>query len=135
MANYKLVDLKIMGDERGSLIALEGNKNVPFEIKRVYYIFGTKEGVVRGRHAHRTLKQLVVAVKGSCDFVLDDGKKRVYIRLDNPAVGLYVEDMIWREMENFSEDCVLMVLANEYYNGSDYVKDYDEFLEEVNNVK
>lgn len=133
MASYKLINFKILGDERGSLISLEGNRNVPFEIKRVYYIFGTKEGVVRGMHAHRTLKQVVVAVKGSCDFVLDDGKKKECIKLDDPSVGLYIEEFIWREMHNFSKDCVLVVLASDYYDENDYVRDYEKFLEEAEN--
>ena len=84
MTNYKLIDFKILGDERGSLIALEANRQVPFDIKRVYYIFDTKEGVKRGFHAHINLKQICIAVKGSCTFVLDDGASREEINLTNP---------------------------------------------------
>jgi len=128
----KIINFKVMGDERGSLIAFEENHNVPFDIKRVYYIFDTKEGVERGFHAHIDLKQIAIAVKGSCTFVLDDGKTREEIELDNPNKGLFIEGVIWREMKNFSPDCVLLVLANEYYSESDYIRGYDTFLEIVN---
>jgi len=131
MTSCKLIDFKIMGDERGSLIALEANRQVPFEIKRIYYIFDTKEGVKRGFHAHINLKQICIAVKGSCTFVLDDGASREEINLTNPNQGLFIEGLIWREMKDFSPDCVLLVLASEYYDESDYIRDYDKFLEEV----
>jgi len=128
----KIVSFKSLGDERGSLIALEGNKSVPFDIKRVYYIFGTKEGVSRGFHAHLNLKQVVVCVKGSCRFVLDNGMQKEEIILDDATKGLLIEDLIWREMYDFSPDCVLMVLASEYYDESDYIREYDDFLGVVN---
>jgi len=129
----KTISFKPLGDERGSLVALEGNKSVPFDIKRVYYIFGTKEGVSRGFHAHRNLKQVAVCVTGSCRFVLDNGKQREEIVLDKSTIGLLINDLTWREMYDFSPDCVLMVLANEHYDESDYIRDYQEFLKAVNN--
>jgi len=129
MSSYKLIDFKTLGDDRGSLIAIEEGYNAPFDIKRVYYIFDTQEGVERGFHAHINLEQLCVVVKGNCTFVLDDGKKREEIKLDNPNQGLYIKNLIWREMKNFSPDCVLVVLASEHYDESDYVRDYDKFLE------
>ncbi len=132
MASYHLVDFKTLGDNRGSLIAIEEGYNAPFEIKRVYYIFDTKEGVHRGFHAHMNLEQLCIVVKGSCIFVLDDGKKKEEIKLSNPNEGLYIKNLIWREMKEFSEDCVLVVLASEHYVESDYIRDYAKFLEEVN---
>lgn len=132
-ANYKFVDFKTLGDERGSLIAIEEGYNAPFEIKRVYYIFDTKKGVKRGFHAHIDLKQIAIAVKGSCTFILDDGIKRDEIVLDNPNKGLLIEGLIWREMYSFSEDCVLIVLASEYYDENDYIRDYECFLKEVKN--
>jgi len=135
MADYKLIDFQIKGDERGSLIAIEGGYDIPFDIKRVYYIFDTKKGVERGFHAHLNLKQVCIAVKGSCTFVLDDGKRREEIRLDRPNKGLFIEGLIWHEMKDFSPDCVLVVLASEHYDESDYIRDYDKFLEEVKNVK
>lgn len=128
----ELVQLQTHGDDRGALISLEDQRNVPFEIKRVYYLFSTKEGIRRGLHAHRNLRQMVIAVRGQCRFLLDDGKERVELFLDNPAQGLLVESMTWREMYDFSPDCVLMVLANEHYNESDYIRDYKEFLEIAN---
>jgi len=127
----KIVSFKSLGDERGSLIALEGNKSVPFDIKRVYYIFGTKEGVSRGFHAHLNLKQVVVCVKGSCRFVLDNGMQKEEIILDDATEGLLIEGLTWREMYDFSPDCVLIILANKYYNENDYIRDYDEFLKEI----
>ena len=129
MASYKLENFKTLGDDRGSLIAIEEGYNAPFDIKRVYYIFDTQEGVERGFHAHRNLEQLCVVVKGNCTFVLDDGKKREEINLDNPNQGLYIKNLIWREMKDFSPDCVLVVLASEHYNENDYIRDYDKFLE------
>jgi dTDP-4-dehydrorhamnose 3,5-epimerase-like enzyme len=126
--NVQMVDFKSCGDDRGSLIALEQINNVPFDIKRVYYMFDTKEGVTRGFHAHKALKQVAIAVKGSCDFILDNGTQRVTIHLDDPCKGLLIEDLVWREMNNFSSDCVLLVLPSEYYDEADYIRDYDEFL-------
>ncbi|WP_104503579.1 sugar 3,4-ketoisomerase [Acinetobacter indicus] len=124
----KLIPLQTHGDERGSLIALEQEKNIPFEIKRVYYLFNTGPNVRRGFHAHKDLTQIVIAVRGSCRFLLDDGKERISLLLDNPAQGLLIDSCIWREMYDFSEDCVLMVLANHLYDESDYIRSYDEFL-------
>jgi len=129
-----LQEFKTLGDERGSLIAIEQGYNAPFEIKRVYYIFDTKEGVERGFHAHINLKQIAIAIKGSCTFVLDDGKKREEIKLDNPSKGLFIEGLIWREMKDFSSDCVLVVLASEHYDENDYIRDYSKFVEEVQNA-
>jgi dTDP-4-dehydrorhamnose 3,5-epimerase-like enzyme len=128
----KTISLKPLGDKRGSLVALEGNKSVPFDIKRVYYIFGTKEGVSRGFHAHQNLKQVAVCVTGSCRFVLDNGKQKEEVILDSATKGLLIEDLTWREMYDFSPDCVLMVLASEYYDELDYIRDYQEFLQIVN---
>ena len=128
MSLIKTISLKPLGDERGSLVALESNKNVPFDIKRVYYIFGTKEGVSRGFHAHRNLKQVAVCVTGSCRFVLDNGKSREEIILDSATTGLVIEGLTWREMHDFSQDCVLLVLASEHYDKADYIRDYQKFL-------
>jgi dTDP-4-dehydrorhamnose 3,5-epimerase-like enzyme len=124
----KTISFKPLGDEHGLLVALEGSKNVPFDIKRVYYIFDTKEGISRGFHAHRNLKQVAVCVTGSCRFVLDNGKQREEVVLDKSTIGLLIDDLTWREMYDFSPDCVLMLLASEYYDESDYIRDYEEFL-------
>lgn len=123
----KILNLSIMGDQRGSLIALEKFHNVPFDIKRVYYIFGTKKNVRRGYHAHKNLKQLAICVHGSCKFLLDNGEEINHFTLDSPDKGLLIEGLIWREMYDFSADCVLMVLADSYYDKDDYIKDYNQF--------
>ena len=128
----KLIQLQKHGDDRGALVALEENKNIPFPIKRVYYLFGTQTGVRRGFHAHKQLKQVAIVMRGSCRFHLDDGKEKIELLLDNPAQGLLVEPMIWHEMYDFSEDCVLMVLADDFYNESDYLRSYEEFIQVAN---
>jgi len=132
MSLIKIINFPPLGDERGSLIALESNKNIPFEIKRTYYIFGTKGGVSRGFHAHRNINQLAVCVTGSCRFILDNGIIREEVTLNSPTKGLIIENLTWREMHDFSSDCVLLVLASEYYDKEDYVRDYDEFIKIVN---
>jgi dTDP-4-dehydrorhamnose 3,5-epimerase-like enzyme len=129
--NVQFLQLQTHGDDRGSLIALEHGRNIPFPVSRVYYMFDTKEGVRRGFHAHKTLRQLAVAVRGSCRFLLDDGKEKIDIRLDNPCQGLLIESFIWREMYEFSEDCVLMILADQLYDEADYVRSYATFIEMV----
>lgn len=126
-----IINFDIKGDERGSLISLEENKNIPFNIKRVYYIFDTKSNVRRGFHAHKKLKQVLIAVSGSCKVLLDDGKNKQEILLDDPQVGLLVESMMWREMFDFSADCVLMVVADNFYHEEDYIRDYEEFVKYV----
>jgi dTDP-4-dehydrorhamnose 3,5-epimerase-like enzyme len=131
MANYKILDFKTLGDDRGSLIAIEEGYNAPFDIKRVYYIFDTKQGVIRGYHAHINLKQIAIAVKGCCTFILDNGKNREEVKLDNPNKGLLIEGLIWREMKDFSPDCVLVVLASEHYDENDYIRDYQKFIDIV----
>ncbi len=131
MSLIKTISFKSLGDDRGSLVALEENNNVPFEIKRLYYIFNTKQGVARGFHAHKQLKQLAVCVSGSCRIILDNGKQKEEIVLDNPETGLIIEDLIWHEMHDFSADCVLLVLANDFYDEADYIRDYDEFLKKI----
>ncbi|MDD9338973.1 MAG: FdtA/QdtA family cupin domain-containing protein [Providencia heimbachae] len=123
------IKFKKLGDDRGSLVSLEQNKNIPFDVKRIYYIFGTKEGVSRGFHAHKNLQQVAICVKGSCRFLLDNGCAKEEIILNNPSIGLYINNFIWREMHDFSEDCILVVLASELYDESDYIRDYNTFLE------
>ncbi|MCY1292314.1 TDP-4-oxo-6-deoxy-alpha-D-glucose-3,4-oxoisomerase [compost metagenome] len=131
MALIKWASFNTIGDGRGQLVALESNKNIPFDIKRVYYMTGMKPGAPRGFHAHRQLQQVAVCVAGYCRFILDDGRTREEAWLDSPAKGLVIGDLIWREMHDFSPDCVLMVLASEYYDEADYIRDYEQFLETV----
>lgn len=119
------------GDERGQLVALEEFKDIPFRIKRVYYMYDTVPGVVRGHHAHKSLEQILVCIHGSCKVKLDNGKETKVIPLERPYEGLYISNDIWREMYDFSSDAVLMVLASEIYDESDYIRDYDEFIKFV----
>ena len=118
------------GDERGQLIALEGlSEQVPFEVKRLYYIFDTTPGTVRGNHAHKSLKQMLICVSGACTIVCEmpDGTKSEH-RLDWPDKGLLIEGLVWRQMKDFSKDAVLIVLASEHYDEADYIRDYGMFL-------
>ena len=116
------------GDERGQLVALEENKEIPFSVKRVYYIYDTAEGVARGFHAHKSLEQILVCVHGSCRITLDNGSERQSVVLERPTEGLYIGPGTWREMSDFSPDAVLVVLASQLYDERDYIRDYDEFL-------
>lgn len=117
------------GDERGKLIALEEGIDFPFPVKRVYYMYDTVPGVRRGFHAHKKLEQVLVCVSGSCKILLDDGAEKKTVTLEHPYEGLYIAHNIWREMFDFSPDAVLLVLASELYDESDYIRDYDRFLE------
>ena len=128
----KLEEFKVLGDHRGQLVALEANRQIPFDVKRVFYIYGTQEGVPRGNHSHYKTKQFLVAVNGSCKVTLDNGKTKETFDLNRPNLGLFQDALIWGTMHDFSSDCVLMVLADEYYDASDYIRDYDKFLEIVN---
>ena len=123
------------GDDRGMLVALEEHNDIPFEIKRVYYMYDTKEGVRRGYHAHKELEQILICIHGSCKILMDNGTEKKVVSLEKPYEGLYISNDIWREMFDFSSDAVLMVLASEVYNEKDYIRDYDEFLEFVKEKK
>jgi dTDP-4-dehydrorhamnose 3,5-epimerase-like enzyme len=127
MSLIKILNFVPLGDHRGSLVALEEFENIPFPIKRVYYIFNTEKGVSRGFHAHKKLQQLVVCVTGECRMLLDNGKEREEVWLDSPTKGLLIGDNTWREMHDFSSDCVLMVLASEPFNEIDYIRSYEDF--------
>jgi len=129
----KLEEFRVLGDHRGQLVALEANRQIPFDVKRVFYIYGTQEGIPRGDHSHYKTKQFLVAVNGSCKVTLDNGKTKETFDLDKPNLGLFQDALIWGTMHDFSADCILMVLADEYYDESDYIIDYDKFLEEVKN--
>lgn len=127
MSLVEWIDLREIADARGSLVALEGGKNVPFDIRRVYYLYGSKDSQPRGFHAHRALQQVAVCVSGSCRMVLDDGRRREDAILDRPERGLLIREMVWREMHDFTPDCVLLVLASEHYDEADYIRSYEEF--------
>lgn len=124
---------QVHGDDRGKLIALESGLNIPFEIKRVFYIFGVKPDQPRGNHAHYKTKQYLVAVRGSCNISLDNGMDKVTVKLAQPEAGIMQDALVWGSMHDFSDDCVLMVLASEAYSIQDYIFDYQEFRQLVVN--
>lgn len=128
---YQMIQFQQHGDERGQLVALENDKEIPFEIKRVYYMYDTIKGVRRGFHAHKKLQQILICTSGSCKIHLDDGTSTAEVTLDKPYEGLLISNNIWREMYDFSEGAVLMVLASEMYDESDYIRNYDDFLKFV----
>ena len=119
------------GDDRGQLVALEEHIDIPFEIKRVYFMYDTKPGVRRGYHAHKSLKQILVCIHGSCKVHLDNGYETKEILLEKPYEGLYIENNVWREMYDFSDDAVLMVFASELYDEKDYIRNYDDFVKMI----
>lgn len=123
-----IIRLTTMDDDRGKLVIAEGGRQIPFEIARVYCVFSTIPDAVRGRHAHRTLNQVAVSVTGGCTMLLDDGRIRGEVRLDDPATGLLLPPLVWHEMCDFTADCVLMVLAEQPYDAEDYIRDYRQFL-------
>ena len=128
-----LENFNVLGDHRGQLIALESNRHIPFDVKRIFYIYGTLKNVKRGNHAHFITKQLLVVVNGSCKVTLDNGRKKETFIINEPNLGLFQDSLIWGTMHDFSNDCVLLVLADRYYKKSDYITDFDEFLEQVKN--
>lgn len=128
---YKLINFTIKGNYEGNLVPIEGKQDIPFDIKRVYYIWGTKFDAVRGNHAHRKLEQIIICIAGSCDFILDDGNHRETVHLSSPNQGIYIKHDIWREFTNFSKDCIVLVLASEHYNELDYIRNYDQFKQEI----
>lgn len=130
MRGYSLLNLQQLGDERGELIVVEGNRQIPLDIKRIFYIYNTDSRVVRGQHANKYSEFVFVAVKGSCKVLVDNGSDKKQIILDKPYEGLYLEKMMWKEMYDFSEDCVLLVLSNKHYDATEYIRDYKEFLQE-----
>lgn len=130
LEDCKLIDLPIIKDRRGNLTFIENSRHIPFEMKRAYYLYDVPGGSERGGHAHRGLHQFLIAMSGSFDITLDDGTTRKKYHLNRSYYGLYICPMIWREMDNFSSGSVCMVLASEFYDESDYFRDYKEFLTE-----
>ena len=128
----EMIELQSLGDSRGGLVVAEAQKNIPFEIKRVYWIHGTQSGIERGFHAHKALRQVAVAVSGSCQIVLDNGTAAETLTLDQSDRGVVIELGVWHYMKNFTLDCVLLVFADAHYDETDYIRDYNEF---INNVK
>ena len=127
----KIIELPKISDPRGNLTFIEANRHVPFEIKRVYYTYDVPGGTERGGHAHKALHQLIIAMSGSFDVVLDDGFQKKHFYLNRSYFGLYVCPMLWRELENFSSGSVCMVLASNLYDEEDYFRDYSDYLRAV----
>lgn len=132
MSMIEWIELPNLGDDRGSLTVLESNKNVPFKVKRIYYILDAKPDVPRGFHAHKELMQLAFCIKGSCNMIMDNGVEKQQVRIDKSNIGLMIPPMVWHEMHDFSKDCVMLVLASDYYDEADYIRNYDEFINEAN---
>ncbi len=123
----KIIKFKPIIDPRGSMIAVEGNQDIPFDIKRVYYLYDVTPGEIRGKHAHKELKQVAIAMSGHCKVMLDNGYQKEVIHLKDKSEGLLIDSCVWREIYDFSQDCVLVVLASEHYLESDYLRDYTEY--------
>lgn len=132
---YKLIRFKDLGDERGNLVVIEGEGlDIPFDIKRVFYIYGSDATVVRGQHANRETEFLLVNVGGSSKVRVDNGRESEVVVLDKPGMGLYLPPMLWKDMYDFSPDSILLVLASRHYDGKEYIRDYDEYLKEMGRV-
>jgi len=133
--NCKIINLPKITDARGNLTFIEGNKHIPFEIKRIYYLYDVPGGEARGGHSHKSLEEIIIALSGSFDLTLDDGYKKEKYQLNRAYIGVYISPMVWRELSNFSSCSVVLVLASQYYNENDYIRDYAQFLMELKGRK
>ena len=132
---YRILEFGDLGDERGNLVVVEGAQDIPFEIKRVFYIYGSDSEVVRGQHANRKSEFVLINVSGTSKVRVDNGSEEDIIELNRPRMGLYLPTMLWKDMYEFSEDSVLLVLTNTHYDGAEYIRDYDEYVKEVGGSK
>lgn len=132
---FKVIDFQELGDPRGHLVVAESNKEVPFLIQRIFYIYGTKDGVVRGQHANRESEFMLINLQGSVKIVIDDGRQKDTVILNKAHQGVYLDKMVWKDMCEFSSDSILLVLSSMSYDSSEYIRDYDEFVREVNDGK
>ena len=129
---YKILEFDEFGDERGSLVVAEGGgQDIPFEIKRVFYMYGSDPTIVRGQHANRKTEFVLINVSGTSKVKVDNGEEQAVIELNRPRMGLYLKTMLWKDMYDFSSDSVLLVLASEHYDGGEYIRDYEEYLKEI----
>ena len=126
-----IIEFKDLGDERGKLVVIEGKQTIPFEIKRVFYIYGSDHDVVRGQHANRDSEFVLINVAGTSKVRITDGNEEFIASLDRPMIGVYIPKMVWKDMYDFSSDSVLLVLASTHYDGKEYIRDYEEYLREV----
>lgn len=132
---YKLIEFTDLGDERGNLVVIEGEgMDIPFDIKRVFYIYGSDSEVVRGQHANRETEFLLVNVSGTSKVRVDNGTESEIVELNKPRMGLYIPSMLWKDMYDFSEDSVLLVLASRHYDAKEYIRDYEDYLKELKKV-
>lgn len=130
---YKIIEFKDLGDERGNLVVIEGEgRDIPFDIKRVFYIYGSDSEVVRGQHANRETEFLLVNVGGTSKVRIDNGCESEIVELNRPGMGLYLPPMLWKDMYDFSPDSILLVLASRHYDAGEYIRDYDAYIEEMN---
>lgn len=132
---YKILEFGDLGDERGNLVVVEGSQDIPFDIKRVFYIYGSDSEVVRGQHANRNSEFVLINVSGTSKVRVDNGFEEEIIELNRPRMGLYLPTMLWKDMYEFSADSVLLVLTNTHYDGKEYIRDYDEYLKEVGGTR
>lgn len=130
----KTIFFSEMGDERGNLVVIESHQDIPFEIKRVFYMYGSDPNIVRGQHANRRSSFVLINVSGTSKVRITDGTDELIVVLDKPRMGVYIPPMYWKDMYDFSPDSVLLVLSDEHYDGNEYIRDYAEFLKEVNVV-
>lgn len=135
LKDCQLVELPKVTDHRGNLTFIEGGRHVPFDIKRVYYLYDVPGGASRAAHGHRNLSQLMISMSGSFDVTLDDGHDRRVFHLNRSYCGLYIPPMIWRDLDNFSSGAVCMVLASDFYDEGDYFRDYETFLEVARGIR
>ena len=131
---YKILEFKAFGDERGNLVVVEGNADIPFDLKRVFYIYGSDPDVVRGMHANRKTEFVLINVGGTSKVKVDNGFETVVVELNRPRMGIYLPTLVWKEMYDFSEDSILLVLASEHYDSKEYIRDYSDFLKEVGGI-
>ena len=135
MELYRLLEFKDLGDERGKLVVVEGEKDIPFAIKRIFYIYGSDAAVVRGKHANKESEFVLINVAGKSKIRLTDGYSEFTVELNRPRQGIYLPKMIWKDMYDFSSDSVLLVLASTHYDGKEYIRDYEEYLSIVRAIK
>ena len=127
----KVLEFNDLGDERGKLVVIEGNQSIPFEIKRVFYIYDSDSDVVRGQHANRESEFVLINVSGSSKVYIDDGTENMVVELNRPMMGVYIPKMVWKDMYDFSEDSVLLVLASRHYDSKEYIRNYEDYLAEL----